>query len=353
MLLVLTLAPPAVAGQASPSATPALTPAEMETFLLKARIVRKRDAGQGVTGSRRVTLSDGSLTHDAHVQTVDIAEDRRSRPERPRELNFKDTYRFNIAAYRLATLLGIRVPMSVSSAPMRASRASFTWWVDDVAMDEAGRLKADRRAARSGAHLEADVRDARVRRADPERGSQPGNMLWTKDWTLWLIDHTRAFRLDKRAAEAGRPGARSNGRCWPGCATLDRHACPGGCWRFADQDELEAVLARRNALVRHFDERIALAGEAAVLFDLAVKARVPRQRWRRRQPVAGPADPLAAIEVDSGHLRAPHLERHGRALWEELAGQHAAVDLHDPPAEARDNPSREARRVADHERLAP
>ena len=24
-----------------------------------------------------------------------------------------------------------------------------------------------------------------------------GNLLWTRNWTLWLIDHTRAFRLGK------------------------------------------------------------------------------------------------------------------------------------------------------------
>ena len=24
-----------------------------------------------------------------------------------------------------------------------------------------------------------------------------GNMLWASDWTLWMIDHTRAFRLDQ------------------------------------------------------------------------------------------------------------------------------------------------------------
>jgi len=50
-----------------------LTPAEMEAFLLKASINHRRDAGAGVTGSSRVTLSDGRITHDAHVQTVDIA----------------------------------------------------------------------------------------------------------------------------------------------------------------------------------------------------------------------------------------------------------------------------------------
>ena len=24
-----------------------------------------------------------------------------------------------------------------------------------------------------------------------------GNIIWTSDWSMWLIDHTRAFRLGK------------------------------------------------------------------------------------------------------------------------------------------------------------
>ena len=95
------------------AAKPRLTPEEMEAFLLKAAISNRRDAGSGVTGSSRVTLTDGRLTHDAHVQAVDIA-----RPifqaGKASEVNFKDTYRYNIAGYRLARLIGLdNVPMSV------------------------------------------------------------------------------------------------------------------------------------------------------------------------------------------------------------------------------------------------
>ncbi len=81
-----------------------LSPSEMETFLLKARILDIKDAGGGVTGSQRVKLSDGTLTHDAHVQSVDISKPVFEAGQHT-ELNFKDTYRFNIAGYRLARLL--------------------------------------------------------------------------------------------------------------------------------------------------------------------------------------------------------------------------------------------------------
>ena len=49
---------------------PALTAQQMEAFLLKARITRLR--GTSVTIARRATLVDGTFTHDAHIQFVEI-----------------------------------------------------------------------------------------------------------------------------------------------------------------------------------------------------------------------------------------------------------------------------------------
>ena len=74
----------------------------MEAFLLKARVSNQRDAGSGVTNSRRATLTDGQLTHDVHIQTVDDAQ-QVFEAGRNTELNFKDTYRYNIAGYRVAS----------------------------------------------------------------------------------------------------------------------------------------------------------------------------------------------------------------------------------------------------------
>ena len=61
------------AGQGAKVTAGQLTPDEMETFLLKSRILDTSEAGAGVTGSRRVKKSYGTITHDAHEQTVDIA----------------------------------------------------------------------------------------------------------------------------------------------------------------------------------------------------------------------------------------------------------------------------------------
>ena len=112
----------------------------MEAFLLKAKVTNRRDAGSGVTGSSRITLSDGRLTHDAHLQAVDVAR-AVFQAGKASEVNFKDTYRYNIAGYRLARLIGLdNVPMSVERN-VEGKMAAVTWWVDDVMMDEGARLK--------------------------------------------------------------------------------------------------------------------------------------------------------------------------------------------------------------------
>ena len=45
-----------------------LTKEQIENFLLTAKIVGSKQAGKGVTGSWRLTLSDGTVTHDASFQ---------------------------------------------------------------------------------------------------------------------------------------------------------------------------------------------------------------------------------------------------------------------------------------------
>ena len=81
-------------------------PEAIEQFLLTAEIVGARPIGRGVTNSWRLTLSDGTTTHDAAFQSVDRRKPV-ARVGRRTELQFADSYHFNIAADRLARLLGL------------------------------------------------------------------------------------------------------------------------------------------------------------------------------------------------------------------------------------------------------
>src|SRR5687768_15960442 len=186
-------------GQAAPPIAPpvSLSLEETEAFLLNAKIVGRKGVSTGVTDTVQATLSDGRITHDASIQTVDIAQTV-FQAGKASEVNFKDTYRFNIAAYRLARLLGLQnVPMSVERR-FDGKPGAFTWWVNDVQFDEKGRLKEK---SILGPNPDRTSKQVQVMRVFDEliqnRDRNQGNILWTKDWTLWMIDHTRAFRLGK------------------------------------------------------------------------------------------------------------------------------------------------------------
>src|SRR6476659_7474974 len=108
------------------AAPPQLSKQEMEVFLLKGKITKTRDAGGGVTASARATMTDGKVTHDVHIQNVDITQSV-FEAGKATELNFKDSYRYNIAGYRLAQLIGLNtVPMSVERT-INGKPSAVTW----------------------------------------------------------------------------------------------------------------------------------------------------------------------------------------------------------------------------------
>ena len=253
-----------VLAQGTPA--PVLNAEQMEAFLLKARVSNERDAGGGVTASRRATLTDGQITHDAHIQTIDEAK-LVFESGRNTELNFKDTYRYNIAGYRVAKLIGLtNVPMSVERV-VDGKMAAVTWWVDDVKMDEKERLKT-KTLGPDPARTNKQIQIMRIfDELIQNRDRNQGNILWTSDFTLWLIDHTRAFRLGHMLL---RPELLS--RCDRGLLERLRAITPESLAQAVGnsltKQEQEALLARRTLIVKLYDDRIARLGEPVVLFTL-------------------------------------------------------------------------------------
>jgi len=265
-LVALTVAGPLCAEQAADAAsTPTLTQEDMTRFLQTARIGRMRAAGGGVTNSKRATLTEGAVTHDAHIQTVDVSAGIFEAGKKS-EANFKDSYRYNIAGYRLARLLALNVPVSVERR-VDAKQASVTWWVDDVAMDERGRSKQGTLGPNPGRTTQQlavmQVWDELIQNKDRNQG----NILWTRDWTMWLIDHTRAFRLGRQLLNP-----QSLTRCdrdlLERLRTLTSESVAAALGDSLRKDELDALMARRRAIVELFDARLTRLGEPLVLFSL-------------------------------------------------------------------------------------
>ena len=184
-----------VASQAASPAQPALSKEEMAHFLETAKVIAHHDIPRGVTNPVRLTLSDGTVTHDAEFTFVDEHRSVMKLESGRTELDFVDSYQYTLAAYALAGLLGLDGMMPVIVAREWDNRpGAFSWWLD-VKWDEGQRLKAK---------VEPPDQDAWARQtyrmrvfsalvADSDRNA--GNILISEDWKIWMIDHTRAFRL--------------------------------------------------------------------------------------------------------------------------------------------------------------
>jgi hypothetical protein len=177
------------------------------------------------------------------------------------ERDFRDSWRFNVAAYRIDRLLGLQlVPVSVERR-WKGDRAAFTWWLDDVKMDEGGRLKnnlspPDEPCWQEQANL-VRMLDQLIDNADRNLG----NLLITSTWRMWAIDHTRAFRYAREPRNVATLIGIDRA-VLARLEALDFGTVKAAVGRYISDADIRNLLSRRNGIVAHFKKR----GEAA-LYD--------------------------------------------------------------------------------------
>lgn len=233
------------------SAPPPLTDAEMEAFLLKAEVVRTRGTEKGVTNSLRATLRDGALTHDAHIQTVDESKMQFRGDSGVTEFNFRDSWHFNIAVYKIDRMLGLNlVPVSVKRN-WKSEQGAFTWWVDDVLMDEGQRLKTKASPPNPVCWSQQSRMLRLLDQLIDNVDRNLGNVLITKGWRIWAIDHTRAFRFSRTPKTLKSLTAVDRG-VLARLEALDFDTVKDAVDGHITDNDVRNLLSRRDAIVEHF-----------------------------------------------------------------------------------------------------
>ncbi len=244
-----------------------MTNEERESFLKSAQIVNMKNLSRGVTLSKKASMTNGTLQHDAHVQSV---QEYKARFEGTSgsEINFRDSYKYNVAAYRIAKLLNLSmVPPSVERK-VEGKTAAITWWVDDTAMTEFDRRKNKQEAPDVNAWnkqlVVMNVFDELIYNVDRNLG----NMVITSNWNLWLIDHTRAFRWHKTCPKLATL-KQIDRNLFDNLKKLTREQLKNEVGDFLMNPEIDGVMARRDLIVKHFEQKLAENGEGKVLYELA------------------------------------------------------------------------------------
>ena len=260
-----------VAQAPAPASAPAseLSTEQIKTFLKNAKVIRTRSTDKGVTAPKRLTLSDGVTTHDAVFQAIDerkmIAKMGGGGRQETTELNFVDSYKYNIAAYELSRLLELDHMMPVYvERRLNGELGSISWFVPTL-MDESDRLKKKIQPP-SAADWNNQMYRMRVFSSlvrDTDRNLT--NVLVSPGWKVMMIDFSRAFRLQPELQHLSDLAKIDRGLL-ARLESLDRDAVKKATTEFLTKSELDALMVRRDLLVAHFKKRIAELGEDKVLY---------------------------------------------------------------------------------------
>jgi hypothetical protein len=251
--------------QGSQHNEPNLTEEQQKTFLLNAKVVGSKQLGKGITHPWRLTLSDGQLTHDAAFQAVDEHERERKFDDGHTEFNFVDSYHYDIAGYELARLVGMSdmIPVYVERV-WNGQKGGLSWWIPwkwDEGMRRQQKLDPPDGDSWNKQMYKVRVFDQLVYDTDPNLT----NVLITEDWRIWRIDFSRAFRL-YQTLQAPADLVKCDRKLLEKLRALNGDEVLEKTKPHLTKTEVQALMARRDKIVAHFQQLIAQKGEGAVLY---------------------------------------------------------------------------------------
>ena len=235
-------------------------------FLRRARIGKATGTKRGITQPRKMELERDGIRADAIFH--DVNEDKRNIRLRSGEhiLNFRDCYLFQIAAFELARLLGMQnVPPSVKRT-FAGKTGSMTLWLEGMITDE---MRREQKREPEGAEVIRWNRQMTIMHVWDNLiynfDRNQGNILLDKDWNVWLIDHTRAFRRDHSLPRPEQLTSCERG-FFERLRALDPALVKKRLKGHLGPAEIEALLKRRDLIVAHFEKLAHERGEDKVFF---------------------------------------------------------------------------------------
>jgi hypothetical protein len=238
---------------------------QIKQFLQTADIVKSKPSSKGVTHPWRLTLSNGAITHDASFQAVDEHKPKMDLGNGKIETDFVDSYKYNIAAYQLAELVGLDYMLPVYvERKWEGKTGSLSWWLP-IKMDDAERFEKK---------IEPPDADKwnqqmfRIRVFDElvyDTDANLTNVLIGPDWTVYRVDFSRAFRKSKDLR-----GEKNLVKCdrqlFEKLKALKADEVSEKTKRYLTKDEINGVMARRDKIVAKFNSLIAQKGEKEILY---------------------------------------------------------------------------------------
>ena len=258
-------------------AIPQLTPdqvterAKWEKFIETAEIVgydQPLNPRNAVTEPWRLALKKDGITMYAWWKNVE------GRPK-----GYPDSWKWEIAAYCLDKYLGLNMIPPIVVKRFRGDRGCCS--LDYGNTITLRQKKEQDLKPSSGAQVVSLNRATYLQRAfdnliaNADRNE--GDVLYTKDWRMILIDHSRAFYTSKKYTKkllfdentkpAPKPMRRLPRAFVEKLKSLNSGIIKEVVGEYLTEKEIECVLIRRDLIIENLNKRIEKLGESAVLYE--------------------------------------------------------------------------------------
>ena len=245
------------------AATP--TDAVDEEFLRLARVIDSEQVEAGVTRPERLTLTDGRRTARAVWKTIDeYAPVKEFFDGRPAEIGFRDSWKHEIAAYRLDRLLGFELVPPVVARTLDGVDGALQLWVEG-SITETERRRRALRATDTAAWNRQIHRVRLLRQLTHDTDfNNTGNLLVGEGFRLWAIDHSRAFKTRKKLL-AATDLERFPADLLDRLRRLSAAELEAATGEWLTKGQRAAVLARRDQIIERADRLLAERGADRVL----------------------------------------------------------------------------------------
>ena len=228
----------------------------MEKVLREAEIekIDKERLG-GRTGPWLITLNDGALKQRAVFRHVD----------RRRPLPTPDSYKYDLAAYVLTKLLGAELIPPVVEREIEKRKGSLQVFLENCIREkDRKRKKLEPPDSKAFSNAIAEIRVLESLTYD-ECQDTDDLYVHLEDWRVCRVDFSEAFAPVPELP----PGCGitvCSRKLYAGLLRLDEEAVKSALGEYLSQEEIGALIARKDLIIERIKTLISEKGEAAVLF---------------------------------------------------------------------------------------
>ncbi len=242
-----------------------------EDFLLTAEIVADEPIGEGVTRPWKLTLRKGD------VQDFAAWKDPHGMMH-----GFLEGWQYEIAAYRLDKLIGLNMVPPAVEREFQGKPGALVLWAKNKysllkVVEEGIRIPEEALDHTEKMKYVARAWDSLI--ANEDRTQQ--NVLYTEDWRMILFDHSRAFRSEGQFAKQlmfGVNGIKLSSQGTPylfrrlprwfveNIKALTYESVKAAVGDTLKKKEIEAILTRRDLILKEVAAMVEKWGEAAVIY---------------------------------------------------------------------------------------